>query len=157
VAPVSIERVRDDRDGSITELFVQYRHFYDRRDEDDAARAFFRQRLHRGDSLVWAAYSDDGVADGFVQVYVHHSSLGLATDWVLNDLFVAQSGRGKGVGKGLVVAVVDEARADGARLVELETRHDNTTARALYESLGFSLRSPEPDAGGFVTYELRTG
>lgn len=150
-----IERVDGDPTGAVTELFVQYRHFYGRRDDDDAAREFFRTRLQAADSLVWAATSDAG-ADGFAQVYVQHSSLRLVTDWALNDLFVAPHARGSGVGRALVQRVLDDARAAGTGIVQLETQQDNASARALYESLGFAVRSSQPSAGGFLTYERRT-
>lgn len=153
---MTIERVHEDPDGSVTELFVEYRHFYGRHDDDAAARAFFRERLAAGDSLVWAVRTE-GRADGFAQVYVAHSSLRLATDWTLNDLFVAPHARGTGAGRALVQRVLDDAAAAGVALVRLETQHDNHKARALYDDLGFIVRSSEPGDGEFVTYERRVG
>lgn len=149
-----IERVHRDPDGSVTELFVQYRHFYDRRGEDAAARAFFRVRLDAGDSLIWAARVDNRV-DGFTQVYVEHSSLRLGTDWILNDLFVVPESRGTGAGRALVQRVLDDAATAGVATVRLETQHDNRVARALYDDLGFVVRPTVPDTGEFVTYERR--
>lgn len=150
-----IERVDQDPTGELTELFVQYRHFYDRHDDDDAAREFIRRRMAAGESLVWAGGSQ-GRIEGFAQVYLNHSSLRLATTWTLNDLFVAPSARGTGLGKSLVLRVLDEARADGVGAVRLETREDNAAARALYDGLGFIVRSSQPSADGFLTYEWYT-
>ncbi|HZP40598.1 MAG TPA: ribosomal protein S18-alanine N-acetyltransferase [Candidatus Binatia bacterium] len=45
--------------------------------------------------------------------------------------------RGLGYGRVLVSAVVDEARALGARVVFLEVRAGNVVARRLYRQLGF--------------------
>lgn len=153
---MTIERIHQDPDGSVTDLFVQYRHFYGQRDDDAAARTFFQERLAAGDSLVWVARTD-GRTDGFAQVYVDHSSLRLATDWTLNDLFVAPHARRTGAGRALVQRVLDDATADGVGLVRLETQHDNHKARALYDDLGFTVRPSEPGDGGFVTYERRVG
>ncbi|WP_082494876.1 N-acetyltransferase [Cellulomonas sp. Leaf334] len=141
---------------AVVELFVAYRHFYGRLDTDDDARTFLHRRVRTQDSFVWAALADDGVA-GFVQVYPAHTSLDLGTVWWLNDLFVAPTARAIGAGRALVQHVLDEAAANGVAEVRLETQPSNTTARALYERLGFTLDGPsapvaEHDGGAFLTY-----
>src|SRR5262249_33770138 len=45
--------------------------------------------------------------------------------------------RGRGLGAGLMVALLREARRRGARSCGLEVRTDNLAARALYARLGF--------------------
>jgi ribosomal-protein-alanine N-acetyltransferase len=56
----------------------------------------------------------------------------------LTDLGVRQASRRRGVGRALVSALLDEARAAAARVVLLEVRASNAPAIALYEGLGFS-------------------
>jgi ribosomal protein S18 acetylase RimI-like enzyme len=45
--------------------------------------------------------------------------------------------RGKGIGRALAVKTIQAARAAGIERVELEVFASNTTAIALYRSLGF--------------------
>jgi len=62
----------------------------------------------------------------------------VATEVHLLDLAVASEHRGRGVGRALATAVVDEARASGAEFVSLEVAERNRAARRLYEELGFA-------------------
>jgi GNAT superfamily N-acetyltransferase len=54
----------------------------------------------------------------------------------LEDLFVTAEARGSGLGRALVEAAVERARARGCARIELDTAEDNP-ARRLYEALGF--------------------
>lgn len=64
-----------------------------------------------------------------------------APDCWLEDLFVEEHARGAGVGRALVDAALDAARARGAARIELDTNETNTGAIALYERAGFSASS----------------
>ena len=57
---------------------------------------------------------------------------------------VAAEARGRGIGRLLVGAVLDRARADGRGGIAIVTRPRMTAAQALYESMGF-VRAPEQD------------
>ena len=57
----------------------------------------------------------------------------------LVSLWVRPKARGRGVGKGLVRAVVDWARERRAARVHLWLTDTNTQARLLYEGCGFTL------------------
>jgi [ribosomal protein S18]-alanine N-acetyltransferase len=50
---------------------------------------------------------------------------------------VARTAQGRGIGRRLVGALVDQARARGATVLHLEVRADNVPALGLYEQLGF--------------------
>ena len=134
----------------VVELFEGYLGFYAQDAPAGAAAAYLQRRLARGDSRVWVA-EVDGVLAGFTQVYDEFSSLRLRHRYELNDLYVAPAARGTGAGRALVNAVIDAAAADGVDGVVLETRPANAVARALYESLGFTVAG---ESGEFLTYEL---
>ena len=135
---------------AVVDLFEQYRSFYGKAPTPDA-RAFLVERVASGQSLVLVAR--DGVrVVGFTQVYRAFSSIRLTHDWVLSDLFVDGSARGRRVGGGLVDAVVAAARENGAHHVVLETEENNAYARRLYESRGFE---SDGRAGGFLRYALQ--
>src|SRR3954453_14435463 len=59
-------------------------------------------------------------------------------DCLLEDLYVDESARGAGLGRALVEATLDRARARGCRRVELDTNERNDGALSLYGSFGFS-------------------
>ena len=56
----------------------------------------------------------------------------------LDAIAVVDRARRRGLGRTLMLALLNEARGRGATEVFLEVRADNPGARALYESLGFA-------------------
>jgi ribosomal protein S18 acetylase RimI-like enzyme len=73
-----------------------------------------------------------------------------ALECYLAELYVAPERRGRGLGRALMEAAIELARAEGETNMDLGTSEDDVAARALYESLGFSNR--EGRAGGPVNY-----
>ncbi len=63
-------------------------------------------------------------------------SMGAGEAHVLN-LCIGPSYRGRGLGRHLLVRLLDIARWNGAERVFLEVRPSNPLAKALYESVGF--------------------
>ncbi len=63
-----------------------------------------------------------------------------ALECYLAELYVVPARRGQGLGRALMERAVELARAEGAEFMHLGTGEDDTAARALYESLGFSNR-----------------
>jgi RimJ/RimL family protein N-acetyltransferase len=59
------------------------------------------------------------------------------------SLWLDPAARGNGLARSLVAAAVDWARDRRARTVKLRVAADNAAARAVYESLGFSVTSAE--------------
>ncbi len=53
-------------------------------------------------------------------------------------LAVEKDSRGQGLGRALVVELLDRFRREGVRLVSLEVRSSNAPALSLYRSLGFA-------------------
>jgi ribosomal protein S18 acetylase RimI-like enzyme len=74
----------------------------------------------------------------------------------LYSLWLDPAARGHGLARRLVAAAVDWARMQQARTVTLRVATDNTAARAVYESLGFSVTATEnSQAADEVAMSLR--
>jgi len=84
----------------------------------------------RGALLI--ARGDDGTALGCVALRPLPDGSG-----EIKRMYVSDAARGRGVGRALLVAVLDAARAAGYRQVKLDTLAQLTTAQALYRRFGF--------------------
>lgn len=62
----------------------------------------------------------------------------------IQGLVVAAEARGHGIGRALVAAACEAARAAGARRITLGVLGHNTPARRLYESCGFTVEGVQP-------------
>jgi ribosomal protein S18 acetylase RimI-like enzyme len=123
---------------TVAALFDGYRQFYGQSADYPLAEAFIRDRFTNNDSVVFLAIDPpSGNGLGFVQLYPSFSSVAARRIWILNDLFVAQAARKRGVGRGLLDAARDHAKATGAKRLVLSTAVSNREARALYESYGY--------------------
>lgn len=67
-----------------------------------------------------------------------------AEDAEIIAIGVLPDGRGRGVGRQLVAAALDGARARGATALFLEVAEDNVAARALYAACGFAAVGRRP-------------
>ncbi len=76
-----------------------------------------------------------------------------ALECYLAELYVAPARRGHGLGRALMNAAIELARAEGAEYMDLGTAETDVAARALYESLGFSNREGKPDGPLNYYYE----
>jgi ribosomal protein S18 acetylase RimI-like enzyme len=58
-------------------------------------------------------------------------------DGFVDDLYLVPSARGRGIGRGVLSFLLDEARALGIGTLHLEVAAENDSAARLYEALGF--------------------
>ncbi|MFH9941347.1 GNAT family N-acetyltransferase [Streptomyces murinus] len=63
----------------------------------------------------------------------------------IQGFVVAEEARGRGLGRALIRAAVAEARARGARRLNLRVLGHNTPARKLYEAEGFTVEGVSPE------------
>jgi GNAT superfamily N-acetyltransferase len=132
-------------------LIADYQRFYEvERIDEERNRAFFARFLSPSDDGMILAARDSGASGfplGYACLYWHLSSLAAAETVLMNDLFVAESARGRGTGRALIEASAAVARERGAHSLEWATAPDNERAQALYDSTGASRDS-------WLSYEL---
>jgi ribosomal protein S18 acetylase RimI-like enzyme len=76
-----------------------------------------------------------------------------ALECYLAELYVVRERRRRGLGRALLQAAIECARARGADHMDLGTGENDVAARALYESLGFSNREGKPEGPLNYFYE----
>jgi ribosomal protein S18 acetylase RimI-like enzyme len=118
---------------ALAHLFDQYRQFQGQASDLVAGRDFLRARFNHGESVIFLAQAG-ATAVGFAQLYPSFSSVALARVFTLNDLFVHESGRRKGVASALLAAIEAYVVALGAVRITLLVAKQNVSAQALYEA-----------------------
>jgi GNAT superfamily N-acetyltransferase len=102
-------------------------------------------RLLRQDGIAGLAATLDGRVVGIAH-YFFHTAVWAPTVCYLQDLFVDDTLRGKGIARALIAAVADEARARHAQRLYWNTQQHNTTARLLYDKVA--------KFNGFIRYDV---
>lgn len=119
-------------------LFDAYRIFYEKESDLIEAKKFLFERIANKESWIIVATDNDDLV-GFVQLYPIFSSTRMKKLWLLNDLFVEEKNRGKGISKQLIEKCKDHCKVTGACGLLLETAKTNTTGNCLYIKTGFIL------------------
>ena len=78
---------------------------------------------------------DDGRVVGLAHYLFHRSTTRLNDVCYMQDLFTAENRRGLGVGRQLILAVYEAARAAGSSRVYWQTQVTNEAGRALYHKV----------------------
>jgi len=131
-----------------TPLWDGYNAFYGRSGETALPAAITK--------LTWARLLDvaepvhglvaehDGALVGLVHYIFHRTTTMEGPICYLNDLFTRPQARGAGVGKALIEAVYDRARAAGSSRVYWQTHETNLSAMRLYDQVA--------SKSGFIVY-----
>lgn len=118
----------------IAPLFDKYRGFYGQASDPQSAEKFIQERLHQNESVIFLAFLNNAVV-GFTQLYPIFTSVGMRRTWLLNDLFVDESARKKGVGEALLNTAKKFAESANSKWLLLQTGAENKAAQALYEKM----------------------
>jgi len=121
----------------IAPLFDGYRQFYGQPSDLALAQNFLGQRLSKQESVIFLALDDKAQALGFTQLFPSFSSVRTQRIFILNDLFVAPTARGHGVGTLLLKAAAEFGQSQNAARLALSTGIENKAAQRLYEANGW--------------------
>lgn len=125
----------------LVEIFEAYRSFYRKGPNPQEARSFLEQRMSKSESIIYIAMDDQNKLMGFTQLYPSFSSTRLNSIWILNDLYVDQEHRGKGISKALISRAKELVIETKSQALLLETEKDNSIANQLYIATGFQLET----------------
>lgn len=117
-------------------LFDGYRVFYKQPSDVEKAKAFLSERLRKNESIIVVVEDDHKGLIAFTQLYTTFSSVSLEHFYILNDLFVSEAFRNRGIGKLLLNYAQDLVRKNEYKGISLETAKDNP-AQHLYEREGW--------------------
>ena len=139
-----IRPIRADERAEWESLWQNYQAFY-KVVISDQTTAVTWARLHdpAEPMEVLGAYLDERLC-GIVHYLFHRSCWTTGDYCYLQDLFVAEGARNLGLGRALILAVEDRARAAGASRIYWLTHETNADARVLYDRLA--------ERSGFIQY-----
>ena len=133
---VEIKKATEEDINLVAPLFDAYRVFYKQPSNEQAAADFLYSRLSNDESVIFIALLND-VAVGFCQLFPIFSSVGLKRTWLLNDLYVNENARGKGIAGILLQNAKEFGTQTNARWLLLQTGADNYIAQSVYEKNGW--------------------
>ena len=107
-------------------------------------------------TLIWLAFLE-GRPVGIATCFLGFSTFYARSLINVHDVAVIPELRGRGIGRQLLGAVVEHARTHGCCKVTLEVQDNNTRARHVYESLGFSQAFYTEASGGSLFYTKPLG
>ncbi len=125
-------------------LWQGYLKFYESSVPDEVTETTFERFFDDAEPIHALVAERDGEIVGIVHYIFHRSTWTKGPYCYLQDLFTASHARGGGVGRKLIEAVYERAKAEGASRVYWLTQESNTAARALYEQVA--------ERSGFIQY-----
>ena len=129
------------------ELARGYKTFYTTVVSDQEYDETWQRLMRRADVFGFGAHLD-GKLVGLAH-YMFHTSAWSTDACYLQDLFVDETVRGRGVARALIEQVAQAARERGATRYYWLTHETNTTARLLYDKVG--------NYKGFIRYDYPLG
>ena len=125
-------------------LWEGYNRFYERWLPADITDTTWSRFFDPAEPVHGLVAERDGELLGLAHYLFHRSTIMIAPTCYLQDLFTAENARGQGIGRALIEAVYERARAAGASRVYWQTHETNRTAMALYDRVA--------ERSGFLVY-----
>ena len=127
------------------DLWAGYLTFYESSLAPEVTDSTWRRLLDPNEPMqALVAEDETGALLGFTHVVFHRGTWSIGDFCYLEDLFTAESTRGRGIGRALIEAVYKLADERNAARVYWLTHETNTTARKLYDQVA--------EHRGFIQY-----
>ena len=124
---------------AVAALLGEFRSWFGNSEPTDVQIRASVERIHAGgDGGYLLAAIGDGEPQGVCQLRFRWSVWTSSHDAWLEDLFVRERARGFGLGRALLEAAAEHARARGCARIELDVDEANAPALALYRAGGFA-------------------
>ena len=127
--------------GTLLPLMRAY-HEFEGIDATDAERlATIEPLLARQENLgqVWFIETAGGTVGYIALCYCYSIEFG-GRDAFVDEFFIAEAERGRGLGRQALERVKEEAARNGVKALHLEVARENTTAQKFYAKAGFRSR-----------------
>lgn len=125
-------------------LWQGYNRFYKREVPDEITRMTWSRFFDAYEPVHALVAGKDGELLGLVHYLFHRNTTMIGPTCYLQDLYTIEAARGKGIGRALIEAVCESARAGGSTRVYWMTHETNMTAMKLYDKVA--------ERSGFVQY-----
>jgi GNAT superfamily N-acetyltransferase len=137
--PVRVRPLRSGDHDAWKPLWDGYNAFYGREGETalpaETTRVAWQRFLDPAEPMFALVAEADEKLLGLAHYLFHRSTTRVALACYLQDLFTAPPARGHGVGRALIEAVYEQARAAGSGRVYWQTHESNAAGRQLYDKL----------------------
>ncbi|MFD0267465.1 GNAT family N-acetyltransferase [Streptomyces sp. NPDC127106] len=144
---ITIASLREEDRAAWEALARGYKAFYRTTVPDEGYEQTW-QRLRGGTEFHGIGAWSQGKLVGIAH-YLFHPTFWMEDSCYLQDLFVDEAARGRGVARMLIERVADVSREQGASRFYWTTRQENTAARALYDKVA--------SFKGFIRYDYPIG
>ena len=140
---------------AVTHLVAAFRDTLGRERPTRSEIARRLERLHADPAVTLGVAAEGSSPLGYALQRRHFSLWAAGGAAVLEDVYVAEPARGRGIGRRLVEHAVGEARSAGCEALSLDTNENNEAATALYASLDFACGRSRWAGGRQIRYDLK--
>jgi ribosomal protein S18 acetylase RimI-like enzyme len=140
----------------VSGLMAAFRDHIERDAPTDAEIRSTAERLLKEPDTEFLLAAADGRSEpaGICQLRFRLSVWTATDDCWLEDLFVNDETRGTGLGRALIDAAFERARARGCARVQLDVAEDNARAIEVYRAAGFGTEPGAPGRTMLITRRL---
>jgi RimJ/RimL family protein N-acetyltransferase len=144
--PITLRQIQPSDRDAWQDLYFRYLEFYESQPIDSSTELVWARLTSGSPEIQGLVAEDNGEIVGFTHFHFQLSTWTHTWHCYLEDLFVAEHSRGKGVATALIQAVKDRAVQRKCSELYWITRAGNETARRVYDKVA--------KATDFVRYEI---
>jgi len=143
--PVIVRSVTNEDFAQWLPLWEGYNRFYERPVfSHEITQVTWSRFLDAYEPMYALVAERNGELLGLVHYLFHRSTISVAPDCYLRDLYTNEAARGHGIGRALIEGVYERAKVAGCPRVYWQTHETNLTAMKLYDKVA--------ERSGFVVY-----